>query len=189
MTTTANVLGIRIRALRTTAKLTLAELSKLSGVALATLSRIETGRMTGTLESHIAIAKALGVPLPDLYREVAAATPLVAVHRKGRAAGDRLVSGPGGAFEMLTSKVFAKRMMPLRLTLGPGKSTQPEETPPGVEKFLYVLGGMMDAHIGTEVHHLQAGDSVYFAGTLTHHWRNPGRAAAQGLCLTSPPAL
>ncbi len=187
--TIANALGTRIRTLRTTAKLTLAELSKLSGVALATLSRIETGRMTGTLESHMAIAKALGVPLPDLYREVAAAMPLVAVHRKAQASGDRLVSGKGAALEMLTSKVFAKRMMPLRLTLAPGRSTQPEEALPGVEKFLYVLGGTIEAHIGTEVHALRAGDSVYFAGTLTHQWRNPGRAAAQGLCLTSPPAL
>lgn len=188
-TATTNALGARVRSLRQQAKLTLAELSKLSGVALATLSRIETGRMTGTLESHVAIAKALGVPLPDLYREVAAETPLVVVHRKTSGAGDRFAYGKGATFEMLTSKVLAKRMMPLVLTLAPGRATQSEESPPGVERFLYVLEGVIEAHIGGELHRLEAGEGVYFAAPLAHHWRNPGRTAARGLCVTSPPAL
>jgi len=189
MTLAKNTLGARIRSLRREGKLTLAELSKLSQVALATLSRIETGKMTGTLESHMAIAKVLGVPLPDLYRDVAAETPLVILHPRGQPNGDRFVYGKGAAFEMLTSKVFAKRMMPLLLTLAPGRSTQSEESQPGVEKFLYVLSGTIEAQVGADHHRLQAGDALYFAAALPHHWRNPARVAARCLCVTSPPAL
>lgn len=184
-----NTLGARIRSLRKAAKLTLIDLSKHSGVALATLSRIETGKMTGTLESHMAIARAFGIPLPELYREVAAETPLVNVQRKRAVGGDQFVYGRGAALEMLTSKVFAKRMMPVLLTLAPGKTTQTEESQPGVEKFVYVLAGTVEARIGTERHTLNAGDSIYFAASLTHTWRNTGRMTARCLGVTSPPAL
>ncbi len=189
MKTPTTMLGKRIRSLRSSAKLTLVELSKLSGVALATLSRIETGRMTGTLESHMAIARALGTPLPDLYREVASETPLVIVQRKRQDVADRFFYGKGAAFEMLTSKVFAKRMMPLLLTLSPGRATQSEESQPGVEKFLYVMSGRVEARIGGESHRLSAGDALYFAAALPHHWRNPGTTAARCLSITSPPSL
>lgn len=184
-----NTLGARIRSLRQEAKLTLAELSKLSGVALATLSRIETGKMTGTLESHQAIAKAFGLPLPDIYREVAAETPLVIVHRRSQTNGDRFVYGKGATFEMLTSKVFAKRMMPMLVTLAPGRSTQVEESQPGVEAFLYILSGTVEARVGADHHRLSAGDTLYFAAALPHVWRNPGQTVARCLCVTSPPAL
>lgn len=189
MRPTTTSLGARIRSLRRAAKLTLTELSQLSGVALATLSRLETGRMTGTLDSHMAIAKALGVPLPELYREVAAETPLVIVHRRAQPNSDRFVYGKGATFEMLTSKVFAKRMMPLLITLAPGKSTQVEESQPGVEAFLYIVSGTIEAQVGADRHRLQAGDTLYFAAALPHGWRNTGRRVATGVCVTSPPAL
>jgi len=63
-------IGAAIRNLRKDQGLTLAELSQISKVALATLSRIETGKMTGTLESHMQIAKAFGLSLPQFYSEV-----------------------------------------------------------------------------------------------------------------------
>ena len=53
-------IGQRIKQLREAQKMTLTELSEKSGVQLATLSRMENMKMTGTLESHIAIAQTLG---------------------------------------------------------------------------------------------------------------------------------
>ena len=129
---TIATLGARIRTLRKTAKLTLAELSKRSDVALATLSRIETGRMTGTLESHLAIARALGVPLPDLYQAVAAEVPLIMLHRRGQAGAKRLVEGPGAGAELLTEKTAGRRMLPLSLICGVTLITSPTETDCGV---------------------------------------------------------
>ena len=54
-------IGSVIRNLRKSQGLTLLKLSEMSKVALATLSRIETGKMTGTLESHMQIARALEI--------------------------------------------------------------------------------------------------------------------------------
>src|SRR3989338_3880805 len=63
-------LGQRIRHLRKARKLTLVEIAKKTGIDQATLSRIENGVMIGTLNSHMRIATALGIPLPDLYENV-----------------------------------------------------------------------------------------------------------------------
>ena len=64
------LIGEKIRELRKKSKMSLVELNKSSGVALATLSRIETGRMTGTIESHMNIAKIFGLSLAELYKDV-----------------------------------------------------------------------------------------------------------------------
>ena len=75
--------GLLIHKIRKEKKMTLLELSTASGVALATLSRMENGKMTGTLESHMNICKALGVSLPDLYKDLVASTQKVEVRPHG----------------------------------------------------------------------------------------------------------
>jgi len=63
-------IGKKLRLLRKTQKVTLNELSKKSGVQVATLSRMENDIMVGTLESHIAICQGLGISLSTLYLEI-----------------------------------------------------------------------------------------------------------------------
>lgn len=184
-----DTLGARIRQLRAAADLTLAELSKRSGVALATLSRVETGKMTGTLESHLAIAKALGTPLPELYREMAADIPWITLHRPGQRASKRVVEHAGAAAELLAEQTGGRRMLPMRLTLKAGATTHPETAVPGAERFVTALAGTLEVHVGAIKHTLAVGDSVYGAASVAWTLRNPGRAAAAALCVTSPPAL
>ena len=62
-------IGKRIHQLRKEKDMTLEELSEKSGVALATLSRMENNKMTGTLKSHNSICKALGASIAELYKE------------------------------------------------------------------------------------------------------------------------
>ena len=61
-------IGKTIHALRKENKMTLLELADKSGVALATLSRMENAKMTGTLESHMKICDALGIALPNFTK-------------------------------------------------------------------------------------------------------------------------
>jgi transcriptional regulator with XRE-family HTH domain len=61
-------LGEKLKALRKQKDLTLDKLSELSGVAKATLSRIENGITTGNLNTHLKICDALGFNLGELYK-------------------------------------------------------------------------------------------------------------------------
>ena len=62
--------GQTLKRLRHDNKLTLQKMSKLSGVEIATLSRMEADKMTGSLESYRAIAEAYGMSLSQLIQEI-----------------------------------------------------------------------------------------------------------------------
>lgn len=180
--------GHIIHKLRKDRKMTLLELSAKSGVALATLSRMENGKMTGTLESHINICKALGVSLPDLYRDLEASSKTVDVHtRRGRA--EVLVHDKRASSEMLAPNALSRKMMPTMLKMQKGGNTHKEETKPGVEKFAYVLDGKIEANIGQERYLMGKGDTLYFDASLPHYFRNTGPGDARVICVVTPPAL
>ena len=165
--------GTIINKFRKTKQMTLLELSQKSGVALATLSRIENGKMTGTLKSHISICEALDVSLTDLYESLPSSKKTLEVKAKGT---DQKISvhDKKSSSIMLASNVQSKKMMPLLVTLSKGGHTNTEKDPHGVEKFIYVLDGKVEAAIGEEKFGLGSGDTIYFDSSVPHHFKNSG---------------
>jgi len=181
-------IGKKMRSLRQAKDWTLADLSKRSGVALSTLSRIETGSMTGTLESHVKIARALGVRLPELYADVDPLEALVE-HRRGGSPSNKFLTAKGASFMILTSAALKKKMLPVLVSLQPGKSSQREQSPVGVEKFLYLLKGHLEIAAGEEQFRMSPGDCLYFQASLPHLLKNVGSKPALALSMTCPPAV
>ena len=184
-------IGGRLRAIRKDQKVTLLELAKTSDVDAATISRIETGRMAGTLESHLKLAKALGVKLTDLYAGLEQAQGKGAVAMQPPSARTEVYVHQAGksSMAMLTTDVLEKKLMPVLITIEPGGSTHKEEARVGTEKFLYVLEGELEARIGGEAHTLKRGSTLYFDASLPHSFRNVGRATVKCLSVVTPPAL
>jgi transcriptional regulator with XRE-family HTH domain len=184
-------IGERLRKLRKAQKRTLVELAELSGVDIATISRIETGRMSGTLESHIRLASALGLKLTDLYAGIeevrarrGATVQLPAQHK------DVYVHEAGkSSIALLTSDIMQKKLMPILVTIEPGGRTQREEAKVGTEKFLYVLDGAVEARVGDDTHQLKRGSGLYLDAAVPHSFRNAGRRAARMIAVMTPPAL
>jgi len=183
-------IGKKLKLLRKDRKMTLKELSKESGVAIATLSRMEHDIMTGTLESHISICKALGIGLADFYREVETESKTIS-HIKQKEKKDAYVHPKKSTVEMLTSNIMNKKMMPTLVRIKKGGQTHKEENKPGTEKFIYMLEGALTAEIGKEQHVLHKGDSLYFDASLPHIFHNSGsgKAEAIAVCVLSPPAF
>jgi len=180
--------GEIIHRLRKERKMTLLELSTRSGVALATLSRVENGIMTGTLDSHMHICEALEISLPELYRDLALSKKQVEVQTKN-ARPDVFVHDKTATSEMLASKILNKKMMPLLIKLNKGGATHKEETKPGVEKFIYVLDGKITADIGEEKYNLTKGDTLYFESSIPHYFKNAGTGESRIICVVCPPTL
>ncbi|MFH1189487.1 MAG: XRE family transcriptional regulator [Candidatus Omnitrophota bacterium] len=180
--------GATIHELRKDRKMTLLELSVKSGVALATLSRMENGKMTGTLESHFNICRALDVPLTDLYKGLIASSGKAEVQTKKAGAGvfvhDRRASS-----EMLVANTFNKKMAPMLIKILKNGDTHPEATKAGIEKFIYVLEGRMEADVGGNKYRLVKGDTLYFESSAAHHFKNIGPSEVRLISVVSPPAL
>jgi len=181
-------IGTKVRTLREERKMSLTELSKQSGVQLATLSRIENLKMTGTLESHTAIARALGVNLIELYSDIQPEQKKVE-KQTSRSASDVFIHSDKSSYEILTGKILSKKMMPIMLRIDPGGKTNAEQNQPGAERFVFVMEGKVHVIIGKEAYPLSKHNTLYFDASLKHYFANTGKSTARVLCVTTPVAL
>lgn len=177
-------LGTRLRGLRKEKGLTLVEVSQKTGVAQATLSRIETGTMIGTVESHEKIAEVLGVGLAELYAGLDSRYEQIA---HTQAAGRKVTfQNKNLQIELLMTENFKKKITPLLITLQGENETPSEQNERGVEKFFYVLEGEVKVKVDQEEYTLKAGDTLYFDASLKHQIKNERARPAKVLAAVSP---
>lgn len=177
--------GNRVRELRKAKKVTLVELSKQTGIAQATLSRIETGTMTGTVESHRKIAEALGLGLAELYAPLDRRYQEI-VHAKKETPRKVVRQGKGCQIEMLTQEATKKKIAPLLITLAGNAQTSLEQNDRGVEKFVWVLDGEIEARVEKENYPIKTGETLYFDASLPHRLNNLKAKTAKLFVAVSP---
>jgi quercetin dioxygenase-like cupin family protein/DNA-binding XRE family transcriptional regulator len=187
----AQTVGSRLRALRAAQQVTLVELAKASGVDAATISRIETGKMSGTLHSHIRLATALGHKITNLYAgiEEERAKDAATVQSPSQSKDVSVYQAGKLSVSMLTTDILRKKLMPVLITIEPGGTTNKEEAKVGTEKFLYMLEGTLEARVGEATHTLKRGSSLYLDASIPHTLRNVGGRSARCLSVITPPVL
>lgn len=181
-------IGKRLKELRMAQGVSLSGLAEKSGVQIATLSRIEHLKMTGTLESHMNIAKALDIDITQLYAGIIREEDRIDL-RTSRSETDVFVYSDKSSYEILTTKVSSKKMMPILLKIESDGKTKKEQSQAGTEKFIFVLAGKIEARIGKESYALLKHNTLYFDASLEHCLINKGRTTAKVLCVTTPVAL
>ena len=179
-------LGKTLKILRKEKHITLVDLAKKSGVAIATLSRIENGKMIGRVESHIKLCEVLGVTLPELYKDFSKKTLDVAKDKVGHTVG---IQNKSFSSELLISDTHNKKIIPLVIRIVKGGRTPTDKTNTGVDKFIYMLQGKVEAHIGDETYGLSGNDSIYFDSSVPHYFKNTGIGEARLVCIIAPPIL
>lgn len=182
------LIGKRIKELRQQKKITLSDLSRKSGVQIATLSRIENQKMIGTIDSHQNIARALGLEITDLYanvsniREVSKVTPSLSP-------SESFTYNKTASYEMLTSNLLSKKMMPILLKVEPNGKTNVEQNKRDSERFIFVIEGEITAHIGERTFPLTPTNTLYFDASEKHWFSNEGSSVARLLSVTTPVEL
>lgn len=185
------LIGKRIKEIREKKNMTLLELSKKSGVQIASLSRIENLKMVGTIGSHIAVANALGVELIELYDNATAFDPHAPTlqFNKPKSGVETFTYNERASYEILTGQLLKKKMLPIVLRIESGGRTNPEQNQPGSERFLFVLEGEITAHIGEETFTLKANSSLYFNAGVEHWFENKGKRTAKAISVITPVML
>lgn len=178
-------LGPRIRSIRKAKKITLIDLSKQTGIAQATLSRIETGKMTGTVASHNKIAEVLGLGLAELYAPLDRRYEEV-IHTKKETPRKAVHQGRGCQMELLTQEVTKKKITPLLATFSGNSRTSQEQNERGVEKFVWVLDGELEVNLEKETYPLKTGETLYFDASFPHRLTNPKSKTAKVFIAVSP---
>lgn len=178
-------LGQRIRNLRKEKKLTLVEISQKTGVAQATLSRIETGTMIGTVECHEKVAEALGIGLSELYTGVDPRYDQV-THLSQKDTRTLTHHTKDVTVELLTQESSKKKITPLILTLQAGGKTEKESNERGVEKFVWALDGNIGIKLDNQEIALKSQETLYFDASLPHQFTNEGPKAVKVFIAVSP---
>lgn len=182
-------LGEKVRTLRKQAKWSLRELAQKSGVAVGTLSHIETGKFGGQITTHQKIAQSFGIGLPELYREVKSLEEETAPLTPTSEDVETFAYDENAHAILLARHVLDKTMLPQLIVLQPGGKTHLETNKPGCEKFLCVMEGTVEAQVGERRSRLERYGTLYFKASVPHRLSNPDTVVAKVLSVTSPVGL
>lgn len=175
-------IGKKLREYRKSMGMTLVELSEKSGVQVATISRIENMKMTGTLESHMAIANALDMDITELYSDTNGNRRVVELNNSYNPE-EIFLHTDKISHEVLAPNVPKKRMLPSLISLEQGGITQVKKSLKTSEIFIYGLAGKVEVHIGKESYLLSKGNSIYFRGMHPYQVKNINKNVARILSI------
>lgn len=184
----STLLGDCLRNLRTRRGLTLTAVAKLTGIAVSTLSKVESHQLSLTYDKLLQLANGLGADISELFTEEA--------HTRGKGwrAFDAPPAGPGIAtanynYHYLCADLAAKKMIPIRIAV---RARTMEEFGDFVrhsgEEYVYVVKGEVVFH--SEFYKplpMPTGSSVYFDARMGHAYLNIGETEAEILCVCSSP--
>ncbi|GAA2612492.1 XRE family transcriptional regulator [Streptomyces axinellae] len=158
--------GPRLRTLRTGRGETLAELSRVTGISVSTLSRLESGQRKPTLELLLPLAKAHRVPLDELVGAPQTGDPRVHA---------RPLVRDGRTFIPLTRHMGGlhayKQVVPGDTHRPPGGGEVEQRTHEGYE-WLYVLSGRLRMKLGEHELVLAPGEAAEFDTRVPHGFQS-----------------
>jgi len=177
----SNATGVRLRQLRLSRHLPLAEVASAAGISVGFLSAIERSQMSASVGTLRKLARYYKLNILDFF-DPAQANP----YRVRPEERKRLHAGPGVEMELLA---WGNTVMePHLFTIAPGAGSGDSYAHEG-EEFLYVLRGVLDIALEEQSYHLRPGDSFYFESSTPHTWRNTGKSDTVVLWVNTPPTF
>ena len=171
--------------------MTQSELAERSGVDKAIISKIEAGKMLGTIECHKKLAGVFGLRLSQFYAFLESGKTESVEFHPGASKTDVYQD----FLEILTSIPLSKKMLPTIISINPGEEKHLEETTKKTERFIIILEGEAKIEIAGSTYNLkkeadwEKGDSIYSISQQQHKIKNTGNIKAKLLCISSPPVL
>lgn len=164
----------KIKAIRSTRNLTLAELSKQANVSKGLLSKIENSRTTPSLPVFLGIVNALGVSLTDFFEgiDVLQGKEYLLIKRAERQAVQKEDREGFSYWSVMTQHLHGNSMQMVVLQVEPGARSTPSTT--DGHELKYIISGQCDYYLNEEIVRLEEGDSFYFDGSKPHMPVNRG---------------
>ena len=179
-------IGRRLRAARTGAGLTLADVAERASVSQGFLSKLERGQTAASIANLIQLTDVLGLGLHELFAgDGAPAKTRVAVHR---ARNDELeeVAATGYRWRHLGGGAPLDRMEVFHLVFPRRKGMEATVSHPGQE-HCHVLSGEVLFFVGGVEYRLKAGDGIFIDSEQPHRAENAGRGQAHMLMTVAKP--
>ncbi|WP_244484491.1 helix-turn-helix domain-containing protein [Mesorhizobium sp. Root552] len=183
-------IGHEVRAFRKKLGITVADLASATNISLGMLSKIENGITSPSLTTLQALSHALGVPLTSLFRRFEEERSAVFVKAGQGVDVERRGTRAGHQYNLLghigsnTSGVVVE---PYLITLTEDSDVFPTFQHDGME-FLYMLEGEVTYRHGSNLFHMEPGDSLFFDADAPHGPEEMTKFPIRYLSIISYPA-
>lgn len=185
---TTEPMGSRLKRLRSERKMTLTQVSKMSGVSVSSLSKIENDQVSPSFDLIKKICDGLNIAIEDIVRS--GASQRVSGRKTTTKLGEttHFTSGQYDYFAHAT-ELSRKTMVPLEMRVRARKISEFDHwSQHNGEEFVYVLSGEIEIH--TEHYTpftLKPGESAYFDSGMKHLYISTGERDAHILSVSCDP--
>lgn len=170
------MIGAKIKSIRESKQLTLAEVAERSGLGTEQIERIEGNIDFPSLAPLIKIARVLGVRLGTFLDDQSELGPVIC--RKKDSNETNSIGFTNNAslerkhmeYHSLSQDKSGRHMEPFLIDIAPSEEGVDFvlSTHEG-EEFIYVLGGIVEINYGKNTYILEEGDSIYYDSIVAHH--------------------
>jgi transcriptional regulator with XRE-family HTH domain len=173
--------GLQLRVMRKARRLSIRALAEISGLSVNTLSLIENGKTSPSVNTLSQLAQSLNVPITAFFE---------VKHKKQVAyqkAGERKqIVFAQGQLENLSEGLPRMGTEPFITRLEPNATSGTEPIVYGGRQFIYCLEGHITYVVDGESYPLSPGDSLIFDAYTPHSWRNTAMTSSRALLVLCP---
>ncbi len=174
-------LGENLRTIRKLHNWSLSDISKMTGIPLSSLSKVENGHASLSFEKIVVLTEKLGIDFADLVKPERNSLPPASRSITRAGTGPRLKVG-GLDFQFLSGELTASKNVAFRVVVRNPRndSSIPPFNHHSGEEFVYVLSGVLVIY--TEYYEpllLSAGDSIMFDASMDHAYAYEGDEPAE----------
>ena len=178
-------IGRRLREIRTRFELSQRQLARQSGVANATISQIEAGKLNPTVSMLKRVLEGIPINLSEFFSDDFESAEQVFF----RAEELTEIADGDVSFMQVGSNLRSKSVQMLKECYQPGAGTGRHAITHEGEECGIVLSGRLQVTVGDQKSILRAGDAYYFKSNQPHHFHNPGNEPCELITACSPPSF
>lgn len=179
-------IGQKIRSLRKEARLTLQDLSDLSGLSKPLLSQIENDQVIPPIATLLKIAKGLKVGIHFFFEELEDRQKFVLLRCSDLKSTTRRSgndSPQNYLYHSLAPGMRHKSMEPFLVEFETGDWDDSLLYKHDGEEFIYLIDGKLEFHYGLETMTLNPGDSIYYDSSESHGYISLGSKKAKAVAV------
>jgi transcriptional regulator with XRE-family HTH domain len=171
---TDKIVGRRIKTLRESKSISLAEMAERTGLDIEQINRVEENKDLPSLAPLIKIARALGVRPGTFLDDNEALGPVVSRKKNYKESISFSTSQTASHTHMdyysLAADKPGRHIEPFIIQVAPRKETgNIQLSSHEGEEFIYCLEGLLEIIYGNSTYVLESGDSIFYDSIVAHH--------------------
>lgn len=180
-----NEIGQRLRGIRTRLDLSQRQLARQSGVANATISQIEAGKLNPTVSMLKKVLDGFPISLGEFFGDEFEAHDRVFFRSEELTE----IADGGVSFRQVGANLANRAIQFLHECYQPGSGTGKHAITHEGEECGIILSGRLEVTVGEQSMILRTGDAYYFTSDRPHQFRNPGSEPCELITACTPPTF